>query len=248
MLKIQNLHAQVGDIPVLKGVSLEFSPGQVHAIMGKNGSGKSTLSKVIAGHPDYTVTQGEASWFSDGKWKSLWNLEPYERAREGIFLSFQYPIELPGVPNSEFLRESFNAVCLHQGAKTVSHEEFRNILLPKLTELGISEKFLERNVNEGFSGGEKKKNEILQMMALNPKLCFLDETDSGLDVDALKLVATGVNRFRSRWNCLVLITHYKKLLEFIVPDFIHILQDGKIIRSGGPELATLIEEHGYDAL
>ncbi len=248
MIEIKNLHAQVNDNPILKGLNLSVKPGQVHAIMGPNGSGKSTLSKVIAGHPSFEVTEGSIHYDVNGEMIDLQSLEPYERAREGIFLSFQYPIEVPGVTNIDFLREAFNSICVHQGADAMNEEEFKNFLAPKLELLEMKDHFLKRSVNEGFSGGEKKKNEILQMAVLQPRLALLDETDSGLDIDALRIVARGVNALKNKHNAIILVTHYQRLLDYIVPDFIHVLHDGQIIKSGGKELAMELEEKGYDWL
>lgn len=248
MIEIKNLHAKVNDNPILKGLSLTIKPGEVHAIMGPNGSGKSTLSKVIAGHPSFEVTEGSVSYDVNGEMIDLLELEPYERAREGIFLSFQYPIEVPGVTNIDFLRESFNSICVHQGADSMNEEEFKEFLAPKLELLEMKDHFLKRSVNEGFSGGEKKKNEILQMAVINPRLALLDETDSGLDIDALRIVARGVNALKNKHNAVVLVTHYQRLLDYIVPDFIHVLHNGQIIKSGGKELALELEEKGYDWL
>ncbi len=248
MIEIKNLHANVEGKEILKGINLTVKPGEVHAIMGPNGSGKSTLAKVIAGHPSYKVTAGEINLDINGKMVSILNKEPFERAKEGIFLGFQYPIEIPGVNNVGFLRESFNAICVHHGAKEMGQEEFKEFLKPKLKLLEIEESFLDRSVNEGFSGGEKKKNEILQMAVLNPKLSILDETDSGLDIDALKIVAKGVNSLRSKYSATILITHYQRLLNYIEPDFVHVINDGKIIKSGGKELAHELDAKGYDWL
>ncbi len=249
MIEIKNLKATVNErTEILKGINLTIQKGEVHVIMGPNGSGKSTLSKVIAGHPSYHVTEGEIQYKINNKSKNLLELEAYERALNGIFLGFQYPIEVPGVTNFTFLRESFNAVCKYQGAPELSEEEFRNFLKPKLEMLSMNESFLNRGVNTGFSGGEKKKNEILQMAVLNPRLALLDETDSGLDIDALKIVASGVNQLRSRHNAILLVTHYQRLLDYIVPDFVHILYQGQIIRSGDKSLALVLENEGYDQL
>ncbi|MDA9793255.1 Fe-S cluster assembly ATPase SufC [Bacteriovoracaceae bacterium] len=248
MIEIKNLHAKAGDNPILNGINLTINAGEVHAIMGPNGSGKSTLSKVIAGHPSYEVTKGTVTYDINRKPADLLALEAYERAKEGIFLGFQYPVEVPGVSNFIFLQESFNELCKHQGAETMSENEFRNYLKDKIKLLDFNESYLSRSVNTGFSGGEKKKNEILQMAVLNPRLALLDETDSGLDIDALQIVAKGVNSLKTKYNATVLVTHYQRLLDFIVPDFVHVLHNGKIIKSGDKSLALELEEKGYDWL
>lgn len=248
MIEIKDLHAKIGDNQILNGINLTVKPGEVHAIMGPNGSGKSTLAKVIAGHPAFEVTSGDVSYMVNGKMTNLFELETDERAKEGIFLGFQYPVEIPGVSNLSFLRESYNAVCRHHGTQEVSEEEFKKLLEAKLELLEMNPSFLDRGVNTGFSGGEKKKNEILQMAVLNPRLSFLDETDSGLDIDALKIVAKGVNTLKNRFNATVLVTHYQRLLDYIVPDYVHVLSKGKIIKSGGKELAHKLEDQGYDWL
>ena len=248
MINIENVHAKVESGPILNGINLKIKAGEVHAIMGPNGSGKSTLSKVVSGHPDYEVTEGKIELEINGKMKDIEQLEASDRAREGIFLGFQYPIEIPGVTNINFMHEAFNALCEHQGAETMSEQDFREYVKTKLPTLEMSEDFLDRAVNEGFSGGEKKKNEILQMLLLNPRLALLDETDSGLDIDALKTVAKGVNTLKSKYNAVVLITHYQRLLDYIEPDFVHVLYKGRIIKSGGKELALELEEKGYDWL
>ncbi len=248
MIEIKNLHAKIGDKEILKGINLTVKAGEVHAIMGPNGSGKSTLSKVIAGHPSYEVSEGSITYKINAKDKNLFELEADERAKSGIFLGFQYPVEIPGVSNFTFLLESFNETCKFNGAPEMNSEDFRKFLKPKLDLLEMNEAFLDRPVNTGFSGGEKKKNEILQMAVLNPRLALLDETDSGLDIDALKIVAKGVNALRSRFNATILVTHYQRLLDFIVPDHVHVLYQGQIIRSGGKELALELEEKGYEWL
>lgn len=248
MLKVNNIHASVEENEILRGINLDVKPGEIHAIMGPNGSGKSTLSKVISGHPDYEVTEGDVTFEINGKMSDISELEASDRAKEGIFLGFQYPVEVPGVTNINFMHESFNALCEHQGADTMSESEFRDYIKTKLPILEMHEDFLDRAVNEGFSGGEKKKNEILQMLLLNPKLALLDETDSGLDIDALKTVAKGVNTLKSKYNSIVLVTHYQRLLDYIKPDFVHVLYKGQIIKSGDKSLALELEEKGYDWL
>ncbi len=248
MLKVNNVFAEVENNKILNGINFEVKPGEVHAIMGPNGSGKSTLSKVISGHPEYEVTKGNVEFSINGKMTDIEELEPSDRAREGIFLGFQYPVEVPGVTNIDFMHEAFNALCEHQGADTMNKEDFRNYVKSKLPILDMHEDFLDRAVNEGFSGGEKKKNEILQMLLLNPRLALLDETDSGLDIDALKTVAKGVNTLKSKFNSIVLVTHYQRLLDYIEPDFVHVLYKGQIIKSGDKSLALELEEKGYDWL
>jgi Fe-S cluster assembly ATP-binding protein len=246
MLEIKNLHVNVAETEVLKGINLTIKPGEVHAIMGPNGSGKSTLSKVIAGHPSYEITDGEIKYSVNNEDKDLSELEPDERAKEGIFLSFQYPIEIPGVSNLNFLQESFNEICKHQGADTISDEDFKQLVESHMANLNMNPAFLNRAVNEGFSGGEKKKNEILQLSVLNPRLALLDETDSGLDIDALKIVSEGVNRFKNKRNAVVMVTHYQRLLDYIQPDFVHVLSNGKIVKTGDKSLALELESKGYD--
>jgi len=246
MIEIDNLHASVNGNEILKGINLKINAGEIHAIMGPNGSGKSTLLKIIAGHPDYQVTQGQILFDINGKMVDISELAPHERAREGIFLGFQYPVEIPGVTNSIFLRESYNEICRHHGAEELDPYDFNQLVNTKLELLEMKDTFMNRPVNEGFSGGEKKKNEILQMSILNPKLSLLDETDSGLDIDALKIVAKGVNSTKSKFNAIVLVTHYQRLLDYIVPDYVHVISEGKIVKSGGKELALELEKKGYD--
>src|SRR6516164_8746080 len=244
MLEINNLHARVDDKEILRGVNLAVKAGEVHAIMGENGSGKSTLAGVLAGRDAYEVTAGEVRF----EGKDLLELDPEERAREGIFLAFQYPVEIPGVSNTYFLKAAVNAVRTHRGLPEYDAREFLKLVKEKTRLLHISEELLKRPVNEGFSGGEKKRNEIFQMAVLDPRLAILDETDSGLDIDALKAVADGVNALRSKDRAMIVITHYQRLLNYIVPDFVHVLFDGRIIKSGKKELAIELERKGYDWL
>ncbi|MGB0453590.1 MAG: Fe-S cluster assembly ATPase SufC [Bacteriovoracaceae bacterium] len=248
MLSIKDLHVEVEGQEILKGIDFEVKPGEVHAIMGPNGSGKSTLSKIIAGHPSYEKTSGEIQFEINRKTVDLDEMEPYERALNGIFLGFQYPVEIPGVSNLHFLQESYNQLCKHHGTSQMEEEEFRKFIGSKLELLKMDATFLDRSLNSGFSGGEKKKNEILQMAILNPKLALLDETDSGLDIDALKVVAEGVNSLKSKHNAIVLVTHYQRLLNYIQPDYVHVISDGKIIKSGDKSLALELESKGYDWL
>lgn len=242
VLEIKNLHAEIDSNPILKGIDLEIGQGEIHAIMGRNGSGKSTLAKLIAGHPSYHITQGNILFAGN----SIVDIEPEERARSGIFLGFQYPIEIPGVSNLDFLRLSNNARRKFQGLKELDPLEFFEFITSKLNIVEMDPAFLSRNVNEGFSGGEKKRNEILQMAILEPKLAILDETDSGLDIDALKIVASGVNKLANESNAIILITHYQRLLDYIQPDYIHIMQEGKIVLTGDKTLALNLETYGYD--
>src|SRR3954447_24544629 len=242
MLTIQDLHASVNGNEILRGLSLEVKPGEVHAIMGPNGSGKSTLAGVLAGRDAYEVTQGEVLY----EGKDLLDMDPEERAREGIFLAFQYPVEIPGVSNTYFLRAALNAIRKHRGAEELDAVEFLKLVKKKLKVLHIEDELLKRPVNEGFSGGEKKRNEIFQLAVLEPKLAILDETDSGLDIDALRNVADGVNALRSPDRAMLVITHYQRLLTYIVPDKVHVLFDGRIVKSGGKELALELESKGYE--
>jgi len=242
MLSIKNLHAAIGDKEILKGINIEVKAGEVHAIMGPNGSGKSTLSAVIAGNENYEVTDGEV--FLDGE--DLADLAPEERAHKGVFLSFQYPVEIPGVSVTNFMKTAINETRKANGQEEMPANEMLKVIREKSELLEIDRKFLSRSLNEGFSGGEKKRNEIFQMAMLEPKLAILDETDSGLDIDALRILANGVNKLKSEKNAIIVITHYQRLLDYIVPDFVHVLYNGKIVKSGGKELAYELEEKGYD--
>jgi len=242
ILSVSDLTAEIDGKQILNGLSLEMRQGEIHAIMGPNGSGKSTFSKILAGHPDYTVTGGEVMF----QGQSLLELEPQERALGGIFLAFQYPLEIPGVSNLDFLRVAYNSKRKHQGLEELDPFDFEELVTQKLDVVKMNPAFLERSVNEGFSGGEKKRNEILQMALLEPKLAILDETDSGLDIDALKIVANGVNQLATAENTMLLITHYQRLLDYIVPDYVHVMEAGRIILTGGKELALELESRGYD--
>ncbi len=242
MLKIKNLQASVGDIKILNGLDLEVNAGEVHAIMGPNGSGKSTLAQVIAGNDSYVVNGGSVEFMG----KDLLELEPEERAREGIFLGFQYPVEIPGVNNAYLLKAAVNAKRKHQGLEEIDAFEFLKMAREKMAILDMDPSFLKRGVNEGFSGGEKKRNEILQMAMLEPRLAILDETDSGLDIDAMKAVSKGINALRDPQRAIVLVTHYQRLLDYVEPDFVHVLSAGKIVRSGDKSLALQLEEKGYE--
>ena len=241
MLEIKNLHVTVEDKPILKGIDLTIQAGEVHAIMGPNGSGKSTLAYIMTGREGYEITEGEILY----KGQNLLELEPEERAAEGLFLAFQYPVEIPGVTNTTFLKEAVNAVRKHRGEPELDAMQFVKLVREKTKELGIPDEMLKRAVNAGFSGGEKKRNEVLQMALLDPSLAVLDETDSGLDIDALKTVADGVNALRSPARSMLVITHYQRLLDYIVPDHVHVLAQGRIARSGGKELALELEQNGY---
>ena len=244
MLVIRNLHAKVGDREILKGIDLEVKPGEVHAIMGPNGSGKSTLAGVLAGRDAYQITAGEALY----EGKDLLDMDPEERAREGVFLAFQYPVEIPGVSNMYFLRAAVNNIRKHKGLEELDAMDFMGLVEEKTKILEVGDNLLTRPVNVGFSGGEKKRNEIFQMAVLEPRLAILDETDSGLDIDALKAVAAGVNAMRSPERSILLVTHYQRLLNYIVPDFVHVMYEGRIIKSGGKELALELEQSGYAGL
>jgi Fe-S cluster assembly ATP-binding protein len=242
MLKITNLHARVEEKEILKGINLIINPGEVHAIMGPNGSGKSTLASILAGRSDYEVTEGNVEFLG----KELLELDPEERAAEGLFLAFQYPVEIPGVTNTYFLRSAVNSIRNYHGQDDISAKDFLALVKEKANMMELDASMLSRSVNEGFSGGEKKRNEIFQMAVLDPKMCVLDETDSGLDIDALKIVANGVNALRGPDRSHLVITHYQRLLDYIVPDFVHVLIEGRIVKSGGKELALELEEKGYD--
>ena len=241
MLTIRNLHASAEGKPILNGIDLQVKPGEVHAIMGPNGSGKSTLAHVLAGRDQFEVTAGEVRYNN----RDLLAMKPEERAREGVFLAFQYPVEIPGVSNIYFLKAALNAIRTHRGQEEVDAMDFISLVKEKLAAMHMDEELLYRSVNEDFSGGEKKRNEILQMLVLEPKLAILDETDSGLDIDALKIVADGVNSMRSDDRAIIIVTHYQRLLDYIKPDFVHVLSNGRIAQSGGPELALKLEERGY---
>ena len=242
MLEIKNLHASINRNEILKGINLKVKPGEIHAIMGPNGSGKSTLAQVLAGKEEYEVTQGEVIYNG----KNLLDLAPEDRAREGVFLAFQYPVEIPGVSNTNLLKTALNEIRKYHGQEELDTMEFLSLVKEKMKLVELDQKFLSRSLNEGFSGGEKKRNEIFQMAVLQPKLAILDETDSGLDIDALKVVANGVNKLHSKDNATIVVTHYQRLLNYIVPHFVHVLYNGKIVVSGGKELALELEEKGYD--
>lgn len=242
MLEVRNLHASVNGNEILHGINLKVNAGEVHAIMGPNGSGKSTFAGVLAGRDAYEVTEGQVLY----QGKDLLDMQPEERAREGVFLAFQYPVEIPGVTNTYFLKAGLNAIRKHRRLEPFDAVDFLALVKDKMKLVEMDQSLLSRPVNEGFSGGEKKRNEIFQMAVLEPKLSILDETDSGLDIDALRIVADGVNKLRSKENATIVVTHYQRLLNYIVPDFVHVLVDGKIVKSGGKELALLLEERGYD--
>lgn len=241
MLSIDNLHVSVNDAKILKGIDLHINPGEVHAIMGPNGSGKSTLAHALGGREDYNITQGTAVY----KNRDLLAMSIEERAREGVFLAFQYPVEIPGLSNAQFLKASLNSIREHRGESPLDAMDFLKLVRTALKQVEMDESFLRRAVNSGFSGGEKKRNEILQMLLLQPALAILDETDSGLDIDALKVVATGVNALRNKERSILLITHYQRLLNFIVPDYVHVIMDGRIVKSGDKDLALELEQKGY---
>ncbi len=242
MLQIKDLHAQIGDKKILNGIDLTVKAGEVHAIMGPNGSGKSTLASVLAGRADYEITGGSVNFMG----KNLLELAPEERAGEGLFLAFQYPIEIPGVSNTNFLRTAYNAIRKYKGEENLDAAKFLKLMREKMSLVKIDQALLSRSLNEGFSGGEKKRNEIFQMAMLEPKLAILDETDSGLDIDALRIVANGVTSLKTKENACIVITHYQRLLDYIVPDFVHVLYKGRIVKSGTKELALELEEKGYD--
>ncbi|MEY4628806.1 MAG: Fe-S cluster assembly ATPase SufC [Bacteroidota bacterium] len=242
MLKIENLQARIEEKEILKGINLDIKPGEIHAIMGPNGSGKSTLASVLAGREDYEVTGGSVDFMG----KDLLDMAPEDRAKEGLFLAFQYPVEIPGVSTTNFIKSAVNEKRKYQGLEPLDAAQFLKIMKEKMKLVEINQSLLSRSLNEGFSGGEKKRNEIFQMAMLEPKLAILDETDSGLDIDALRIVANGVNQLRSKDNAFLVVTHYQRLLDYIVPDFVHVLYNGRIVRSGTKELALELEEKGYD--
>ncbi len=244
MLKIENLHASIGGKEILKGIDLAIGEGEIHAIMGPNGAGKSTLSAVLTGNPQYEVTQGTVVF----RGKNLLEMKPEDRAHEGVFLSFQYPVEIPGVSMTNFMRAAVNEKRRYEGLEPLKMSDFMKLMRERRQIVELDSKFFHRSVNEGFSGGEKKRNEIFQMAMLEPRLAILDETDSGLDVDAMRIVAEGVNKLRTKQTSYIVITHYDRLLEMIRPDFVHVLYDGRIVKTGGPELATEIQQHGYEQI
>jgi len=242
MLEIKNLHANIDGKKILKGINLKINAGEIHAIMGPNGSGKSTLAQVLAGREEYEVTKGEIIY----EGKNLLEMPPEDRAREGVFLAFQYPVEIPGVSSTNLLKTALNEIRKHRGLEQVDAMEFLTLIKEKTKLVELDQQLLSRSVNEGFSGGEKKRNEIFQMAVLEPKLAILDETDSGLDIDALRIVAKGVNTLKSKENAVIVVTHYQRLLDYLIPDFVHVLYNGKIVKSGGKKLAFELEEKGYD--
>ncbi len=242
MLRIHNLHAEIEGQQILKGINFEVKPGEVHAIMGPNGSGKSTLASVLAGREEYTVTEGEVEFLG----KNILDLAPEDRAREGLFLAFQYPVEIPGVSSNNFLRTALNQIREYRGLEPMNAVNFLKLMKEKMAYVEMDQKLINRSLNEGFSGGEKKRNEIFQMAMLEPKLSILDETDSGLDIDALRIVANGVNKLKTKDNATIIVTHYQRLLDYIVPDFVHVLYNGQIVKSGDKSLALVLEEKGYD--
>jgi Fe-S cluster assembly ATP-binding protein len=242
MLDIKNMHVNVEGTEILKGLDFHVNAGEVHAIMGPNGAGKSTMAQALAGHSAYEMTEGEVSFLD----QDLMEMPPEERARLGLFLAFQYPVEIPGISNAYFLQSSINEVRKSHGLEELDAMEFQDLLIEKMELVNVPPHFADRNVNEGFSGGEKKRNEILQMAVMEPKLCMLDETDSGLDIDALRIVADGINKLRNPERAFILVTHYQRLLDYVVPDFVHVLYEGRIVKSGGPELAKELEAKGYD--
>lgn len=248
MLKIQNLYAQTEGHSILKGINLEIKAGEIHAIMGPNGSGKSTLAKIIAGHPEYEINQGKILYEKDFNYQDISKWTPEERAKEGLFMAFQYPVEVPGVSNLNLLKASFNSICKHQGVPEMGEEDFISFVKKKAEMVGLPFSFLDRSVNEDFSGGEKKRNEILQMAVLSPRLAILDETDSGLDVDSMTIIAQALNNLRNKKNAFLLITHYNRLLNHIKTNFVHIIKEGKIQKSGDHQLADELEEKGYAGL
>ena len=241
MLEIKNLHVKIGDKQILKGIDLSIKPGEVHAIMGPNGSGKTTLAQVLAGRVSYEVTAGQALFGG----KDLLAMKPEDRAREGVFMAFQYPVEIPGVSNAYFLKAALNAIRKYRGEDEIDAMDFVSLVQERMKLLGLDESFMKRGLNEGFSGGEKKKNEVFQMAVLEPKFCILDETDSGLDIDALRLVADAINVMRSPKRSMLVVTHYQRLLDYVTPDVVHVLVDGKIVKSGDADLARNLEKHGY---
>lgn len=242
MLRIHNLHAGIEGQQILNGINLEVRPGEVHAIMGPNGSGKSTLASVLAGREEYNVTAGEVEFLG----KNILDLAPEDRAREGLFLAFQYPVEIPGVSSNNFLRTALNQIRKYRGLEPMNAVNFLKLMKEKMAYVEMNQKLINRSLNEGFSGGEKKRNEIFQMAVLEPKLSILDETDSGLDIDALRIVANGVNKLRTKDNATIVVTHYQRLLDYIIPDFVHVLYNGQIVKSGDKSLALVLEEKGYD--